>query len=228
MPVIRQIIPNVRCMSYLISYFKNNLTQEDIIKISSCDYGMDIQEHVVAINELLEKEDINTLLKWHPHEVISLTRWSIPSKENALMVAFCASTLLMATLVPDPRDYLLSCNENLIISIACTEFLDEDYRKLLYELFLQLEKNLNNTELKKETPFLYLSLYLMEKLYSTGKSFSLITFYKNFEHTVCNEFRETTPPKSIFSLSFSNQRKELWELFIRKAIGANPPPRFCT
>jgi hypothetical protein len=81
-----------------------------LLEIARCDYGDDVEIHLAALHQIRAK-NIPVPLKWHPGEVLCLTRWteleSLKSQDGGIstrnhwMRLFACTALIWASLEPE-------------------------------------------------------------------------------------------------------------------------------
>ncbi|MET3970871.1 hypothetical protein [Bradyrhizobium sp. S3.9.1] len=103
----------------LLTVLAAALRDDDLLDIARCDYGTDADLHLAQLRRIASLA-IPSPLKWHPAEVLELTRWSEATAEatpEAILRthrqrAFCCTALLAA--MGDPETVLDGCNSTLI------------------------------------------------------------------------------------------------------------------
>jgi hypothetical protein len=94
----------------LLDLMVEHIDDAMLLKIARCDYGDDVEIHLAALHQIRAK-NIPVPLKWHPGEVLCLTRWteleSLKSQDGGIstrnhwMRLFACTALIWASLEPE-------------------------------------------------------------------------------------------------------------------------------
>jgi hypothetical protein len=94
----------------LIDLMVEHIDDAMLLEIARCDYGKDVEIHLAALHQIRAK-NIPIPLKWHPGEVLCLTRWtewdSLKSEDgrtstrNHWMRLFACAVLIWASHEPE-------------------------------------------------------------------------------------------------------------------------------
>jgi hypothetical protein len=97
----------------LLDLMVEHIDDAMLLKIARCDYGDDVEIHLAALHQIRAK-NIARPLKWHPGEVLCLTRWTEldnlkspdggVSTRNHWMRLFACTALIWASLEPEEYD----------------------------------------------------------------------------------------------------------------------------
>jgi hypothetical protein len=97
----------------LLDLMVEHIDDAMLLKIARCDYGDDVEIHLAALHQIRAK-NIPVPLKWHPGEVLCLTRWteleSLKSQDGGIstrnhwMRLFACTALIWASLEPENDD----------------------------------------------------------------------------------------------------------------------------
>lgn len=87
----------------LFKWVLNAVTDADLKAIAASDYGADIPQHLNGLRNIVRNHELPDMSKWHPGEVIELSRWAtVPHDappEKALSIhlqrLFCCTVLFM-------------------------------------------------------------------------------------------------------------------------------------
>jgi hypothetical protein len=100
----------------LLDLMVEHIDDAMLLEIARCDYGDDVEIHLAALHQIRAK-NIPIPLKWHPGEVLSLTRWTELDSLNAQdggistrnhwMRLFACTALIWASLEPENYVYQL-------------------------------------------------------------------------------------------------------------------------
>lgn len=82
--------------SGLFDHLRAQATVDALTHIANADYGMDAEKHLSALRDICETGLIPRTLRWEPHEVLALTRWSSGETVNHLERALCCTLLCLA------------------------------------------------------------------------------------------------------------------------------------
>ncbi len=82
--------------SALFDRLRDQIRDEELQSIARADYGMDAEQHLLALREICESGLVPRTLEWEPHEVLALTRWSSGETVNHVERALCALLLCLA------------------------------------------------------------------------------------------------------------------------------------
>ena len=104
--ILRAALESIPCdRDGLLRALIERLDDSMIHQIAEADYKQDVAEHEAAIREICRTAGVGFDLRWHPHEVLALVRWSTPEDRNwatgapgvrnHIMRAFCCSILLL-------------------------------------------------------------------------------------------------------------------------------------
>ena len=141
----------------------------DIREIAGCDYGSGFEKHMAGLGRILAG-DMPKPLRWHPTEVLELTRWDEPGAELDPYAfeaahrrrAFACTALLRA--LGDEIDYPhdarghFGSNQTLIQLIASLRLLDDQHDRDAAALLQWLIPRCPADEVG-ELPFLGLGLF---------------------------------------------------------------------
>ncbi|WP_245495828.1 hypothetical protein [Rhizobium ruizarguesonis] len=101
----------------LLKATANLLDEDDLRSIARADYGNDTDEHLAGLVDIVRLCELPSPLKWHPREVLELTRWSEPEQQDPGMAArlsrqcaFACTVLLVS--YGDPRNAGASYGSN--------------------------------------------------------------------------------------------------------------------
>jgi hypothetical protein len=97
----------------LLDLMVEHIDDAMLLEIARCDYGDDVEIHLAALHQIRAK-NIPVPLKWHPGEVLCLTRWteleSLKSLDGGIstrnhwMRLFACTALIWASLEPENDD----------------------------------------------------------------------------------------------------------------------------
>ncbi len=82
--------------SALFDRLRDPISDEEIERIAQADYGMDAENHRLALREICQSGLVTRTLEWEPHEVLALTRWSSGQSVHHRERALCALLLCLA------------------------------------------------------------------------------------------------------------------------------------
>ncbi|MGR9151266.1 hypothetical protein ACU8MT_17700 [Rhizobium leguminosarum] len=140
------------------------LDEDDLQSIARADYGNDTHEHLTQLVDIVRLCELPSPLKWHPREVLELTRWSEPEQQDLGMAArlsrqcaFACTVLLVS--YGDPRNAGASygSNQTLISLVGSLEALGLDIEDEVLSLLSWLIPRLPEHE-AGEIPFFGLAM----------------------------------------------------------------------
>ena len=80
----------------LLDWLRPQMTAERLAEIAAADYGMDADQHLAALREIVETGLICWPLDWHPGEVLELTRWTRGTNIDHVVRGFACTVLCVA------------------------------------------------------------------------------------------------------------------------------------
>ncbi|NTF87196.1 hypothetical protein G6L46_08680 [Agrobacterium rhizogenes] len=142
----------------------NLLDEDDLQSVARADYGNDSGEHFARLADVVRLCELPTPLKWHPREVLELTRWSEASAEDPDTVArihrqraFACTVLLVSYGDPNNVDASYGSNQTLIKLLDSLETLGTEVEDDALSLLSWLIPRLPDHE-AGEVPFFGLAM----------------------------------------------------------------------
>ncbi|HEX2730306.1 MAG TPA: hypothetical protein VHM70_01825 [Polyangiaceae bacterium] len=93
--VRRQLTASPGSASALFDALRMQLSAAELQEIARADYGDDSERHAAALKHIQATGLVPPSLAWHPHEVVTLTRWSTGPGTAHVARAFCCTLLLL-------------------------------------------------------------------------------------------------------------------------------------
>lgn len=142
--VLTQIFP--QDPNALLDDLRSRMNEDHLLVIAKADYETDVEKHLATLLPILRNGDISQVTKWHPLEVLELTRWSEPedpgwpANDGHLIRAFCCTVVLrVAVALPNYEEDLNQTLAQLVTSTDALEtILQYKYGQLLTWMMPQL------------------------------------------------------------------------------------------
>ncbi|MFV8751505.1 hypothetical protein ACNOYE_13250 [Nannocystaceae bacterium ST9] len=116
--------------SRLFDELRARASEAMLRRIAGADYGSDFAQHFAALTELCASGLLPRQMRWHPGEVLALTRWSQGEQTDHLERALACALLCI---VPGDADELATSGAILLESCLA---LGEPFRSACVELFV--------------------------------------------------------------------------------------------
>ena len=196
----------------------NKISDKDLQIIADADYGMDWDDHYAELRKIYDTSIIPKPLKWEPHEVVSLTRWSDYRKysDDKTRVLFCSLILILA-FHEDDEGYIHSVNESIIASIDICEDFGRDWLIALKEMLEGLHAEVDIKIYEEEILYLPLGIWVISNL--LDQACSEINKWKTITDKETRRLTRSDyyePKKSILAYTFHNLRHEKWAFLLNK------------
>lgn len=120
------------CASRLFDELRARASEALLTSIAGADYGSDLAQHFAALDEICTSGLLPRRLRWHPGEVLALTRWSEGEQTDHLQRALACALLCI---VPDANGDDALLTSGVILLDSCLA-LGEPLRSACVELFV--------------------------------------------------------------------------------------------
>lgn len=190
--------------------------------IAAADYGNEAEEHLKELKPIRDNGAVPATIKWHPKEVLELTRWLTPEnedprwktgrslRENHLIRLFSCAALLRIAAEPENNGYFDGENQTIAALVHSAIVLGEDFQKDALSLLSWLL--LRDRELYEDAPFFGLGCLLLAA--HTGAPASTVSGLAAWVVEQEARIRSSKAGRKfgpwLLGISFHTARNQLW------------------
>ncbi len=206
----------------LLDLLSARLGAKSVKAIAGCDYGHDYDTHLATLQDILSTGLIPQPLRWHPREVLELTRWTEGAKTDHVARAFACCVLCIDGAGPDYHDGLEQTIAVLIES--CIELGAEAHDAAIGLMVVLCEAM---EDYRGELVFAYLGLLVAAA--AKGPDDPRLRALAELVITTADRLGADRLPRPewgwLLGTTYFDQRHRLWRRLVRDTLVG--PPHLC-